>query len=305
MGRRTKEGSRPRNHRGLLVANVVLLLVLGGLVVVATQVEEGGGGGADPAGAQEPSDTPAEPTKILLVGDSIAAEVGSALTAAYTAPGTVASFSLLPAVSSPSIATDMALILEEQQPDIVLVMVGSWEAAGVDQDVPGWEQTYVDTVLQPFVEQVHAADAEVVWIGYPRLGDAEQADRHELLNGVWASLGERLGDPSVGYVDAGAAVEEPDGSYTDSLVVNGVEARVRADDGKHLCPAGAVLMGGAVVDALSLGYGLPPDEGWETDPWTTDPAAFTEPGLCASEFPAGSIPSTTTTLVDVFSQPAG
>jgi hypothetical protein len=158
-------------------------------------------------------------------------------------------------------------------------------------------------VLQPFVQQVEAAGADVVWIGYPRLGDAEQADRHELLNGVWATLGERLGDPDVGYVDAGAAVEDPDGGYTDSVLVDGVQTRVRADDGKHLCPAGAVLMGGAVVDALALGYGLPADEGWQTDPWTTDPAAFTEPSLCASEFPAGSIPSTTTTAVDVFAQP--
>jgi hypothetical protein len=300
---RSHERGAPRpkrkNHGGLIAVDVVLALVvvaLLGFAVFRGSDDSGEAGEARPA---ETTTTTEPPTQMLLVGDSVAAELAAPLEAAYAAPGDDFSFSLLPAVSTDTISVDMATILQEQQPDLVLVMVGSWEAAGIDFTDPTWDTTYVDTVLAPFVQQIEEFGAEVVWLGYPRLEATDEADKHELMNGVYASLAERLGDPSIGYVDVGAAVEAPDGSYTRELDLDGTGAltMVRADDGKHYCPDGAVLSATAVVDALALGKGIEPDPGWETAPWRTDPASFTEPDRCPGAFPPPVDPNASTTSV--------
>jgi hypothetical protein len=307
LPKRSARGAAPRrkNHGALLAIDVVLAVVVVALLGFAVFRGVDDSGASDEAGPAETTTTTEPPTKVLLVGDSVAAELASPLEAAYAAPGDEFSFSLLPAVSTPTITVDMATILAEQQPDLVLVMVGSWEAAGVNFILPEWDTVYIDTVLRPFVEQVEAAGAEVVWLGYPRLEATDEADKHELLNGVYASLAERLGDPSVGYIDVGAAVEAPDGSYARELDLDGTGAltMVRADDGKHYCPDGAVRSATAVVDALALGKGLEPDPGWETAPWRSDPASFTEPARCPGAFPTPPAGTPSTTAPSAFPPP--
>jgi hypothetical protein len=264
-------GDAPPVNRALIALDVVLVLVGVLIAVVAAQ-----------GGAQE-VDGP-DGQRVLLVGDSIAGELAGPLEAAYATPGTTASFSLLPALSTATIRTDVASVLEQQQPDVVLVLIGTWEAVGVDTAVPGWEEAYVDEVLQPFVQQVEDAGAEVVWLAYPRVREAAEADQHEQMNAVYASLDERLDDSSVGYVDLGPPVEAPDGSFTTTLDIDGTPLLVRADDGKHLCPAGAERVASAVVEALADQHGLEADEGWQQGAWSDDPTGFAEPDLCPGAF---------------------
>jgi hypothetical protein len=276
-------GDAPPVNRALIALDVVLVVVG---VLIAVVAAQGGAQEAQPDGQ-----------RVLLVGDSIAGELAGPLDAAYAAPGTTASFSLLPAVSTATIRTDVASILEQQQPDVVLVLIGTWEAVGVDTAVPGWEEAYADEVLQPFVQQVEDAGAEIVWLGYPRVGDAAEADQHEQMNAVYASLDERLDDSSVGYVDLGPPVEAPDGSFTTTVDVDGTPLLVRAEDGKHLCPAGAERVASAVVDALADEFGLEADEGWQQGAWRDDPTGFAEPGLCPGAFSDAALAATTTTAV--------
>lgn len=275
-------GEAPPVHRGLVVLDVVLVAVF---VVVAafagrTALDEAAG---QPTG-----------TRVLLVGDSIAGELSGPLEAAFAEPGDVASFSLLPALSTATIRTDVQAILDQQDPDLVLVMVGTWEAVGVDSASPGWEQRYVDDVLAPFVAQVQEAGADLLWLGYPRVIDDAEAEQHQRLNAVYESLAERLDDPSIGYLDLGPAVEAGDGTFTTTLEVDGRTVRVRADDGKHLCPDGAQRVTEAVVEVLAAEHDLEADPGWEQGGWRTDVSGFAEPGLCPGSFSAEALASTTT-----------
>lgn len=114
------------------------------------------------------------------------------------------------------------------------------------------------------VEHARAAGAWVVLVG-----QAEHSPRLESqvggLNAAYRDLADRL--PMVAFVDAGAAVEAPDGSYTDRLpcteldVANGADCTggttaVRGD-GLHFCPVvGArpcpVWSSGAVRYAMAI-----------------------------------------------------
>ncbi|OWY59857.1 hypothetical protein B7486_72315, partial [cyanobacterium TDX16] len=94
-----------------------------------------------------------------------------------------------------------------------------------------------------------------------------------------------------------------DGSFTTTLDVDGTSLLARADDGKHLCPAGAERVASAVVAALADQHGLEADEGWQQGAWRDDATGFAEPERCPGAFSAEALAATTTTPEVTF--PAG
>ncbi len=96
------------------------------------------------------------------------------------------------------------------------------------------------------------AGAHVFLVGAPVTRQHQQSDPHpEALNFLYATIA--AADPQhVTFVDAGAAVEEPDGTYAQTLpcfigepctgpVVDGVRSNVvRSADGIHFCPVTVV-----------------------------------------------------------------
>lgn len=274
----------PASGKVGLVALVGLGLALLAVLVVVVGSALGGGGATE--------------ERVLLVGDSVAGELAGPLEAAFAESGSDATFSLLPAVSSPTIRADAARILEHEQPDVVVVLIGTWEATAVETDVEGWEERYTTGVLEPFVAQVQEAGAEVVWLGYPVVANEAEAARHAAMNGVYAELAEQ--HDGVTYVDAGAAVAGPDGTFQDELDLGAGPELVRAGDGTHLCPAGGALVTAAVVDHLVAERGLEADEGWEDGPWRHDPGGFAEPELCPGAFTDAELAATTSTTESPF-----
>jgi hypothetical protein len=127
--------------------------------------------------------------------------------------------------------------------------------------------------LQQLVEEIRATGATVVVVGQPRRGPAATAGTDADLevagiNAIYADLAQRDG---VSFVDAGAAVETPDGDYTTTLpclpgeVQCGIfgDNAVRNDDGVHLClgaspepcagySSGAYRFAEAIADALDV-----------------------------------------------------
>lgn len=116
-------------------------------------------------------------------------------------------------------------------------------------------------------ERARAAGAWVVIVGQPARGDdplgAAEVDD---LNQVYRTL---AGVPGITFVDAGAAVENADGSFTTRLPCSSIETTcdadgtvaVRSDDGVHLCPgeheqpcpvysSGALRFALAIIEAL-------------------------------------------------------
>ena len=131
-------------------------------------------------------------------------------------------------------------------------------------------ERYRDDVTA-LVDRAHAAGASVLLVGQPvhaaSFGDAAVVDG---INDVYSDLGD--GDDAA-FVDAGAAVENPDGTYAQALPCLPDEPEcdpsgsnvVRNDDGLHFCPgspppgpcavyaSGAYRFAAGIADAVSQG----------------------------------------------------
>ncbi len=92
------------------------------------------------------------------------------------------------------------------------------------------------------IDNARSVGAEVLLVGQPIRGEPLPVDNVvEGLNATYADLADTDG---VALIDAGAAVENPDGSFAHTLPCLEGEAQcdpsgsnvVRSDDGLHLCP---------------------------------------------------------------------
>jgi hypothetical protein len=102
--------------------------------------------------------------------------------------------------------------------------------------------------LTAMVDKVRASGARVVLVGQPARGfvAAEGAGQQE-VDGINAISTELAESDHVSMVDAGAAVEAPEGAFTRTLPCLPDEAEcgpgevnvVRSDDGVHFCPGTA------------------------------------------------------------------
>lgn len=123
--------------------------------------------------------------------------------------------------------------------------------------------------LTTMVDQVRAKGARVILVGQPQRGPAAASAESGLevagINGIYMALAEADG---VAFIDAGAAVETPDGNFAATLPCLPGEAEcgpdgtnpVRNADGVHLCPegsepcpvysSGALRFAGAIADAI-------------------------------------------------------
>jgi lysophospholipase L1-like esterase len=124
--------------------------------------------------------------------------------------------------------------------------------------------------LTAMVDQVRATGAQVVLVGQPARGFvAAEGQGQREVDGVNAVYGELAEAGDVSFVDAGAAVEAPDGAFTRTLPCLPGEDEcgpggtnvVRSDDGVHFCPgaashpcprysSGAFRFAGAIAAAL-------------------------------------------------------
>lgn len=126
------------------------------------------------------------------------------------------------------------------------------------------------TDLVVLIAQAQSAGARVLLVGQPKRGDPVRPD--ELETGL-AALYNELATDDVAFVDAGAAVENPDGTFAHELPCLPGELEcdasgsnvVRSDDGVHFCPgitpmgecpawsSGAFRFATAIADAIVNG----------------------------------------------------
>jgi len=127
--------------------------------------------------------------------------------------------------------------------------------------------------LTTMVDQVRAEGAPVILVGQPQRGPAAASADADVevagINGIYTELAEADG---VTFVDAGAAVEAPDGSFAATLpclpgeVACGPDGTnpVRNDDGVHLCPGASdpcpVYSSGAFRFADAIAAAIEPVE---------------------------------------------
>lgn len=224
----------------------------------------------------EPVTTTAAPVssvRVLLAGDSIMVDATPALEAAFdrSEPDVETAFALVPAIPrTPEEDAGWRRTVAAHRPDVLVFLVGIWEAATVHDEgpgvgEPGWDAQYRGDVVEPWLDEVAAAGVEVVWIGMPPVNEPVMDGRVRAVMAVLDAVSdERTG---VRFVDAGSVLA-PGGTYTDSVPGDdGVAVRVRRTDGLHLCPDGAARIAALVAGSLVGPAAIEVTPGWETGPW--------------------------------------
>lgn len=218
-----------------------------------------------------------DPLRVVFAGDSVMAGLVPPLEAAFAETSAAEGRFVL----TPSIVRDPAVFftwerhLEEFDPEVVIVLMGTWEAmiiegeAGIedlDTTEPSWGDVYRVEVLAPWVELLAEGGAHVIWVGMPAVNPGAPAVRILQLNLAVADLARQR--EYLTYVDpAPLAGEVATGTVHETMIIDGREVRVRQVDGLHLCPAGAALLAEPVLAELAKLVGLPAATHWRTGSW--------------------------------------
>lgn len=243
-----------------------------------------GPAGTEPEAATTTTVEPTpEATSVLLVGDSIMAELSDALSAAVESGGADhAGFLLAP--NLPRTAVDMAIWragLRRVDPDVVVLHIGTWERLKVlgdfavgDRLEPG---TYGPEVIDPMLDLVADSGARLLWMSPVPVQDTEKAEFVGALADQWQA--ELVGRDDTEFVDVVPAIA-PTGFVATLPGPDGHDWQVRRADGIHLCPPGQAVVAAAVVDRLATHLTAPPPPGWSAT-WLS---TVHEPGGCRAGY---------------------
>lgn len=260
------------------------------LALVAASCSSGGGGaeaastvppttvGTAPAGATgttAPAPDDGRPT-VILGGDSVMGNLAPGIIAAL-GDQTDAHYLAQARISGDAAATQAwTQAIEEQDPDLVVIHVGSWEVLSPEfhPGIPGTpDDPYANEVLEPFVDLLTSGGAEVLFIGPAAARSPQRTVNLIAFNRELMSLADR--NDAVDFLNAGTYVNDPTGGFTETLPGPDGPVRIRRTDdlGLHLCPAGVVRLGTPVVQWISdhLPTPVTPVPGWDHGDWTRPP----------------------------------
>jgi peptidoglycan/LPS O-acetylase OafA/YrhL/lysophospholipase L1-like esterase len=233
-----------------------------------------------PSGGSTVAPTAQTASTVMILGDSGMVSMMPGLTAALQSTGTS---SVIEAagpgfgLSGPfSWREDWAQTIADQDPDVVVMMLGGWDGKFVRENGVDAYRAIVDEA----VGVLTAGGAKILWLPVMPGGKSTPPEMVP-VNEVFAELPARypgvVANPTVGGVLADANGEYPkylqndDGSW---LVLRGA-------DGWHLCQDGAERMSQAIVDALvQMGWSSPATPGWQTGSWRQLAQYDDPPGSC-------------------------
>ncbi|MFI5041328.1 MAG: DUF459 domain-containing protein [Acidimicrobiales bacterium] len=239
----------------------------------------GGGGGPGPAGkSQAPRTTvpalpairvatPADPLRVLAIGDSIGLSFGDSLANKLDASGIVnatidaregTGLTRPDAFDWPS---ELRADLARFHPEIVVAMFGGND----DQDtiingrfIPfgsqAWTEIYGARVAA-IADAVHAAGAYLLWSGLPVMRSAAKSGRLQAVMSVTRTvLAHRDGAL---FVDNLTALSDGSGHYTVAITdAAGQTVIVREPDGIHVSPAGADRLADRAISQMQAAWRL-------------------------------------------------
>lgn len=201
--------------------------------------------------SQSPAASPATsaaPASVVLIGDSLAQETAPYLSLLLGNTPVVDQFFGGTAPCDwlgKDLATGTTTVA-------VITFIGNSQTPCMADAAGGFPagQALVDkyrTDLTELVAQVRATGSRVLMVGQPQRLDPAAEIEIAGINTVVTELA--TGDEAISFVDGGAAVENPDGSFAVALPCLVGEAEcgadgsniVRNDDGVHMCPGNAAL----------------------------------------------------------------
>lgn len=267
----------------MVVAAVSLLLLVSSCGTAATPTSSPA---SDPGTTADTGVAPADTTiplptttippakKVLLVGDSSGVDTAPAIGAMLATSGVELARAAGPGFGltrqgisdvDSEFRTDFPRLLDEEHPDLVIVLVGVWDQNFVETR---GEAAYADVVDQA-ATILTSKGARVMWMAVPPGG--KYPDRRQ--NGPFQEVAARH-PGRVFYVDYEQVLRGPDGTYPVSYVApDGTTVHLRKADGWHFCQDGAERVA-QEISRVGVADGLLPPavDGWQNGTWRRDAA---------------------------------
>jgi hypothetical protein len=212
--------------------------------------------------------TPANPLKVLVVGDSVGIDLGEPLVSTLGTTGNVATYldgRVDTGLTRPDYfnwPAELGIDLANQQPQLVVVMMGANDPQGlVDGSTtyqfgsPGWNDAYSRRV-GAFLDQAHAAGARVLWVGQPPMANPVLDQKIQVLNSlVQAQVAQRK--PYASYLSSTPSLGNAQGRYTAFITdAGGAVITIRTPDGIHVTRGGGQRLTTAVIGAMGSDFGI-------------------------------------------------
>jgi lysophospholipase L1-like esterase len=207
--------------------------------------------------------TPADPLRVLIVGDSVGLDLGQPLVNDLGSYGDVTTYldgRIDTGLTRPDYfnwPAELQVDLANQQPQLVVVMIGANDPQGLVTPTgslrfgqPGWDEAYSARVAG-FIAEANAAGAHVLWVGMPPMQNPglDAALRH--LDGLVQTQVDDVKGGGATYLSSIPVLGDAHHAYTAFLPdSSGVEVNVRTPDGIHLTPSGGARLAAAVVTSI-------------------------------------------------------
>jgi hypothetical protein len=222
--------------------------------------------------------TPADPLRILLVGDSVAFDSAPGIQAALEATGEakvtngdIAGFGLFQPYDW---RTAWPRELQETRADLVIAMWGGWDDPWLVQH----GRAAYDQALDEAMGVLQSTGARVLFMGEPVSTDRDGVQRARPTLLAHRALPVR--NPNVWFVDSDDWISDH-GRFVSYLPGPSGPERVRKVDNTHVCPAGSARLGEGLLTFLTPRYQLaPPDPAWRAGSWALEPRFDDPHGAC-------------------------
>ncbi|HXZ61667.1 MAG TPA: DUF459 domain-containing protein [Acidimicrobiales bacterium] len=232
-----------------------------------TRAKHGAAGRTRPTSPANPKKpTPAQPLRVLIVGDSIGLDVGGPLQSDLAGTGVVNA--ALDARESTGLTrpdyfdwpVELTSDLAQVHPQVVVIMIGGNDAQDflgppdVPFSSPEWNTLYAQRVAQ-FMQNAHSGGAAVIWVGMPPMQNPTLNAQMQDINAVVQQQAAAV-KPPVTYLSTDKMLGTPQGGYTAFVTTAaGQVVNVRSPDGIHLTTGGGQVVAQQVIDQLrAMGY---------------------------------------------------
>jgi peptidoglycan/LPS O-acetylase OafA/YrhL len=259
-----------------------------------------------------PAPSPADPLRVMIIGDSVMHDASYGITASLEATGeatvdtrTIDGFGL---TTAPSWPTSIPSLIRQTGAQLI-VASWSWDQYGPTTPNALHQPVRYTSLLRRAVSTMLTPGngvEGVIFTQFPQSGDlaaANPADtpsyNKERRAGVtaWNDIAEKMTSDFPGRVMYFPLADSImlDGKYSAWLPPEGDPhapssewTRVRKLDNVHLCPEGSARYAAALLADMTSVFRLPPAGAtWSQGAWTTDPDFNNPPGACPDDHPPG------------------
>jgi hypothetical protein len=207
--------------------------------------------------------TPANPLRVLIVGDSVGLDLGQSLVDALGSFGDVTTYldgRIDTGLSRPDYfnwPAELQVDLANQRPQLMVAMIGANDPQGlvtpqgsVRFGQPGWDEAYSARVAA-FIAEANTAGAHVLWLGMPPMQDPGLDAALKHLNGLVQAQVGQVADGGATYLSSTPALGDQNHNFAAYLPnASGAVTNVRTPDGIHLTPGGGARLSTAVINSI-------------------------------------------------------